>query len=119
MPGLRHAEARLLAGGESLCAPGLLRLEALQVLRSLANRIGQPAADRMVERLLDLDIVYYAEDILVQRVWKLRHNFTAYDAAYVALAELLDAPLLTRDQPLSRASGHQARIEYVALAAAG
>ena len=119
MPGLRHVESRLLAGSESLCAPGLLRLETLHVLRTLANQVGQPAADRMVERFLDLDIVYYAEDILVRRVWKLRHNLTAYDAAYVALAELLDAPLLTRDQPLSRATGHKARIEYVALAAAG
>lgn len=45
------------------------------------------------------------------RIWELRHNLTAYDAAYVALAEALDAPLLTTDARLARTSGHEARIE--------
>lgn len=50
---------------------------------------------------------------LTERMWQLRPNLTAYDAAYVALAEVLDAPLLTRDFRLSRSSGHAARIEYI------
>ena len=108
-----------MAADESLCAPGLLRIETLHVLRSLAREVGQAAADRMVERFLDMDIVYYAEDILVRRVWKLRHNLTAYDAAYVALAEMLDAPLWTRDAALSRAAGHKAQVQLMPLAAVG
>ena len=47
------------------------------------------------------------------RIWDLRHNLTAYDAAYVALAELLDAPILTRDRRLVTAAGHRAQIELV------
>ena len=50
---------------------------------------------------------------LLPRIWDLRHNLTAYDAAYVALAEALDAPLLTRDQRLAAAAGHHARVELV------
>jgi predicted nucleic acid-binding protein len=46
-------------------------------------------------------------------MWSLRHNITAYDAAYVALAESLDVPLLTRDRRLAKSSGHAARIEYI------
>ena len=46
-------------------------------------------------------------------MWELRGNLTAYDAAYVALAEVLDIPLLTLDGPLSRAPGHSARVEHI------
>jgi predicted nucleic acid-binding protein len=46
-------------------------------------------------------------------MWALRHNITAYDAGYVALAESMNVPLLTRDGRLSRSSGHAARIEYI------
>lgn len=51
--------------------------------------------------------------MLLERIWALRHNLTAYDAAYVALAEALDATLLTRDQRLAGASGIRARVEVV------
>jgi predicted nucleic acid-binding protein len=51
--------------------------------------------------------------IASERVWDLRNNLTAYDAVYVALAEALDAPLLTRDQRLAAAAGHHARVELV------
>lgn len=48
---------------------------------------------------------------MLPRIWELRNNLTAYDAAYVALAEALEAPLLTRDRRLAAAAGHRARIE--------
>lgn len=50
---------------------------------------------------------------LVHRMWSLRANVTAYDASYVALAESLSLPLVTRDRRLSRSSGHAAAIEYI------
>jgi predicted nucleic acid-binding protein len=50
---------------------------------------------------------------LLDRVWALRENVTAYDAMYVALTELFDAPLITRDRRLAKSSGHTARIEFI------
>ena len=63
--------------------------------------------------LADMPIRRYPHDVLLPRVWDLRHNLTAYDAAYVALAEALDAPLVTRDRRLARAAGHGADIELL------
>jgi predicted nucleic acid-binding protein len=51
--------------------------------------------------------------VLLPRVWELRNNLTAYDAVYVALAEALGAPLLTRDRRLAGAAGHRATVELV------
>lgn len=59
----------------------------------------------------DLRATRYGHQPLRRRVWALRKNLTAYDAAYVALAEFLDAPLLTSDARLARSAGHRARIE--------
>jgi predicted nucleic acid-binding protein len=75
---------------------------------------GQVGAERGRLALLDLTDLpmhRYSHDFLLPRIWALRHNLTAYDATYVALAEALDAPLLTRDRHLAAAPGHQARIE--------
>ena len=63
--------------------------------------------------LADLPLRRYPHDFLLPRIWDLRNNLTAYDAAYVALAEVLDAPLLTRDRRIAAAAGHQAQIELV------
>ena len=63
--------------------------------------------------LVELPMQRHAHDWLLPRVWELRHNLTAYDAIYVALAEALDAPLVTRDARLAAAAGHQARVEVV------
>lgn len=63
--------------------------------------------------LSDLPVQRYPHDFLMPRVWTLRNNLTAYDAVYVALAEALDAVLLTRDQRLANAAGHHARVELV------
>ncbi len=74
-------------------------------------------SDREAELTLSafqsLDIERYPHGRFVGRVWELRRNMTAYDATYVALAEALDAPLLTCDAKLAAAPGHTARIELV------
>lgn len=110
---------RLFADGQTLCAPALMRLETLDVLRKLArsNRIPETTAHMAFANFVRLPMHYYSEEALVRRIWTLRHNVTAYDAAYVALAETLNATLLTRDQRLASASGTRATIEFVPLTA--
>jgi predicted nucleic acid-binding protein len=62
---------------------------------------------------LDLPPARYPHDCLLWRVWKLRHNLTAYDAVYVALAEALGASLVTRDASIAAARGHRAHVDVV------
>lgn len=70
-------------------------------------------SEQALEDLADLPLNRYPHDIFLPRIWALRRNLTAYDAAYLALAEALDAPLITRDAALARAPGHRARIEVI------
>jgi predicted nucleic acid-binding protein len=63
--------------------------------------------------LADLPVRRYPHDFLLPRVWQLRNNLSAYNAVYVALAEALDAPLITRDQRLAAKAGHRALIGVV------
>ncbi len=106
-------EHRMYSAKESLHAPHLLDLEVAQVLRRLVREGTVPAnrADEAVRDLLDLRLTRYPHFMLLPRVWQLRHNFSAYDAAYVGLAEKLGAPLITRDGRLASAPGHAAIIE--------
>ncbi|MBN1443904.1 MAG: type II toxin-antitoxin system VapC family toxin [Planctomycetes bacterium] len=107
--------SRLFADEETLAAPHLVDLEIAQVLRRYAAA-GEIDAQRGREALLDfLDVplLRYPHDVLLSRVWELRSNVTAYDAAYLALAEALDVPLLTRDSYLAGVPGHRARVELV------
>ena len=106
---------RLLEPDASLHAPHLLDLEVLQVFRRLErHRILAPArAEAAVEALADLPLTRYPHAALASRVWELRGALTAYDAAYVALAEALGAPLLTRDAALAAAAPRSARVELV------
>ena len=106
-------EKRIYSRNESLHAPHLLDLEVSQVLRRLAREgaITQHRADEAIEDLLDLRITRYPHFVLLPRIWQLRHNLSAYDAAYVSLAERLRAPLITRDGRLASASGHTAQVE--------
>jgi predicted nucleic acid-binding protein len=114
-PAALAVEHRLFADGETLHAPHLLDVEVAQVLRRYAAAGGLDAARgrTSLQTLADLPIRRYPHDLLLPRVWALRHNVTAYDAVYLALAEALDAVLLTRDRRLAGASGHQARVELV------
>jgi len=105
----------LFEEGETLHAPHLLDVEVAQVLRMYASA-GLFGAERGVEALEDLadfPIARYPQQPFLPRIWELRHNVTAYDAAYLALAEALAAPLVTRDAKLASATGHQARIELM------
>lgn len=112
-PAGRLIEQRIYSRKETLHAPHLLDIEVTQVLRRLAwqGAITDQRAATAVQDLLDLRIVRYPHFLLLPRVWQLRHNLSAYDAAYVALAEDLGASLLTRDSRLAAASGHRAVIE--------
>ena len=108
-------EERLFAAGETLYAPYLIDIETAQVLRRYAagGEIDGARGLAALNDLADFPLRRYPHDFLLPRVWDLRHNLTAYDAIYVALAEALDATLLTRDRRLAAASGHQARVQLV------
>ena len=99
----------------SLHAPHLLSVEVTQVLRRLVRReqLSAARATEAVVDLGDLDIERYEHEPLLVRMWELRPNLTAYDAAYVALAELLDAPLLTTDVRLARSPGARCTFEVL------
>jgi predicted nucleic acid-binding protein len=105
----------ILGPDESLHAPQLLDLEVTQVLRRcvLSRMLTAERAGQAVEALRTLRVRRHSHLPLLARVWQLRHNLTAYDAAYVALAEELGATLVTRDAKLASATGHRARIDLV------
>ena len=113
--GARHIERRIFSRNQSLHAPELLDLEVAQMLRRLVREGALSAfrAEGAIEDLLDLRITRYPHLVLLPRIWQLRHNLSAYDAAYVVLAEKLGATLLTRDAKLASAAGHSAIIEVV------
>jgi predicted nucleic acid-binding protein len=111
----KDVEARLSAAGQTIHAPYLLDVEVAQVIRRRAI-FGNIDSKRGLAALSDLSsmpIRRYPHEFLLPRVWELRNNLTAYDAVYVALAEAIDAPLLTRDRRITNAAGHHAQIEVV------
>jgi predicted nucleic acid-binding protein len=115
MPAGVALEERLFEADETLHAPHLLDLEVAQVLRryALAGEVEAQRCRAALDDLSGLPLTRYPHDVLIPRVWDLRSNLSAYDAVYVALAEALDAPLLTRDRRLAKAPAHRARVELV------
>jgi predicted nucleic acid-binding protein len=115
-PPLRLTE-RLAADGD-LHAPHLIDTEVLHALRSmrLTGRITEERAADARRDFAELSLVRYPHHPLSNRVWELRHNLTAYDATFVALAELLTVPLITCDARLASAPGHEATIELIDVA---
>lgn len=114
-PAAAALESRLFAQRQTLHAPHLVDLEVAQVLRRYL-RAGELDAERgaqALDDLADLPLTRYPHALFLPRIWELRHQVTAYDAAYLALAEALDAPLLSRDGRLARSRGHRARVEQV------
>ncbi|MGA2859637.1 MAG: type II toxin-antitoxin system VapC family toxin, partial [Candidatus Sulfotelmatobacter sp.] len=89
----RRIEKRIYSGNETLHAPHLLDLEVMQVLRRLALQgvVSVRRADEAVRDLLDLRLTRYPHLVFLPRIWQLRHNLSAYDAAYIVLAEQLGA----------------------------
>lgn len=113
--GAEQVAARVLDPAESLHAPHLLDLEVAQVVRRYwrAGDISPARGAQVLEDLLDLPVRRYPHQPFVTRIWALRANATAYDAAYLALAEALRSPLLTRDARLATVPGIRARVEVV------
>jgi predicted nucleic acid-binding protein len=114
-PASEAATARLFVSQETLHVPHLLDVEVAQVVRryAAAGLIDGERGREILADLADFPLRRYPHDLLLPRVWELRNNLTAYDAVYVALAEALDAPLVTRDKALATAPGHAARVELL------
>ena len=105
-------EALLWAEDTALAAPELLDVEVLQALRRLdQDGAIPPSRTQMVELLQALRIRRFRHHYLLDGIWSLRKNLTAYDAAYVALARLLGGTLVTRDEKLAGAPGLDVRVE--------
>ncbi len=112
-PDAEPIRERIESPRESVHVPHLLDVEVLNVLRRQTLR-GILAEERGATALQDLEnisITRYPHAPLLRRIWDLRENVTAYEAAYIALAEALDAPLVTRDARLAQAPGKRAAVE--------
>ena len=106
----KWAESAVAEG--SLAGPELVLAEASNILRRLeqAGKISRLEANSAHGDLLRLDLELFPFAPFADRVWALRNNLTSYDAWYVALAEVLDCPLVTIDRKLSRTSGPRCKI---------
>jgi predicted nucleic acid-binding protein len=109
----QRIETRIYSRGESLYAPHLLDLEVAQVLRRLERQttISAQRADQAIQDLQDLRLTRYPHFVFLPHIWRLRHNLSAYDAAYVALTQELGATLLTRDARLASTLRGSAAVE--------
>lgn len=111
------AEAQLSAAGpnRALWAPHLIDAEVGQALRreAAAGRLGEDRADAALLGLARMPLRRIDHVGLLHRTWELRHNLSFYDGLYAALAELLDAPLITLDRRLARAAAAAVGIEVL------
>jgi len=107
--------ARLAENSDEFHAPHLLDLEIAHALRryALSRILGADRCLRALLALSDFPLYRHPHEHLLSRIWELRDNLSAYDAAYVALAETLLVPLVTHDQRLANSAGHRAQIELV------
>jgi len=110
--GIRVSE-RMFAPDEMVYAPELLYVEVTQSLKRsvLLRHMAAVRAEQAIADLLDLQVNHFPHALVLNRVWELRNSLSAYDAMYVAIAETLEAPLLTCDGGIASAHGHRARIE--------
>jgi predicted nucleic acid-binding protein len=114
-PAAAQVEKRMFVTDQTMHAPHLLDIEVAHAIRRYAasGEISDERGRHALVDLADLPVQRYPHAVLLPRIWSLRHSISAYDAAYVALAEALDANLITRDKRLAAASGHHATIELV------
>ena len=114
-PAGRKIDRRMFVPSESLHAPHLIDVEVAQVLRRYVRdkTITAQRGQEALQDLRDLPLSRYPHEFLIPRVWELRATLTAYDAVYVALAELLGAPLLTCDGKIASSPGHDAKVVVV------
>lgn len=110
--GLR-IEARIFARVDSLHAPHLLDVEVTHALRRYVRgrELTELRAELALQSLIELRILRHRHTALLRRAWELRHHLTAYDAVYVALAEALEARLLTCDAKIAATPRHRATVE--------
>lgn len=108
----RPVEELLWAPETLLVAPELIDIEVLNALRKLDQQgaIPKRRITGLPTLLRGLRIRKYRHDALLEGIWSLRHNLTAYDAGYVVLAQLLNAALVTRDKRLAKASGLRCKV---------
>lgn len=108
-------EPRLFGTLQPLHSPHLLDVEIAQVIRrfAMAREIEGERAQAVLEDFMDFPIWRHPHGFLLPRVWALRNNFTAYDAVYVALAEVLEATLLTHDRRLAAAARQHVSVELI------
>lgn len=102
-----------LSDDADLHAPHLIDIEILHAFRRLAltKAVHEARLNDARTDIDDITLTRYPLGPLADRVWDLRHHLTTYDAVFVALAEALQAPLITCDRRLARAGGHHARVE--------
>lgn len=112
----RRVEARVLRPSDSVHAPALIDLEVAQVLRRyvLSGQVPEHWARMALDIATAFPMTRYLHEPLIKRVWDLKDNVTAYDAAYVALGEALRAPLVTCDARLARVAGFTTPVELIA-----
>lgn len=112
---LNSGPARRALASEQLHAPHLIDSEVANALRRgvAANRLKADAGWTALDTFRRLGMTRYPAFSLLDRMWELRDNLSAYDASYIALAELLDCNLLTADARLSRAAGVRCPITVV------
>ena len=115
MPDSGVVNAIMFDSGTTLHAPHLIDIEVTQAVRrfAAAGRIASVRAKEALADLVDLPVQRYPHGDLLPRIWALRQNLTAFDATYVALAEALDARLLTRDRRLAAAVDHRVQVVWV------
>ena len=117
---LADAVADRISSAESVHAPALLDVEVAHVVRRYCatGKITARDGERAVNVLAEFAAVRYTHQLLLPFIWKLRHNLTAYDAAFIALAAVLEAPLVTLDKRIARAhrplpTSHEIEVDLI------
>ena len=111
--GAPRIRERMDLAGDGLHAPHLFEIEVVSVLRryALNGKLAPARANLALNRLSTMRIYRYPHTALLTRIWELRDNVSAYDAAYIALAETLESTLVTRDARLAHVPGIRAEVE--------